>query len=310
MSPKPCGMRTPYSERGIVDSQLILATISSNSLICGSSPSMSSSIISSPLCLVESLMSPKPCGMRTPYSERGIVGSQLILATISSNSLIYVPSPSMTSSIISSPLCLVVRPMSSKPCGMRTPYSERGIADSQLILATINPKQPDIRAISLDDLISNFKSVLTSRTAYVIKAMWDENPLLRAWYSGQPVNLGNNQSQQPDMGAISIDDLISNFKFVLTSKMAYVIKAMWDGNDILHNAIRTLDPEQSNPLLMKVMASNTTGKMEFIIEYVNWLKDASTIRAVLKRYKRVVETRNRPITKPGKLTYYKNVLKC
>ena len=94
-------------------------------------------------------------------------------------------------------------------------------------------QQPDMRAISLDDLISSFKSALSNQTAYVIKAMWDGNPLLQAWYSGQPVNFGNNQSQQPDMRVISLDDLISNFKSTLSSRTAYVIKAMWDGNPLL-----------------------------------------------------------------------------
>ena len=94
-------------------------------------------------------------------------------------------------------------------------------------------QQPDIRAISLDDLISNFKSALSSQTPYVIKAMWDGNPLLQAWYSGQPVNFGNNQSQQPDMRAISLNDLISNFKSALSSQTPYIIKAMWDGNPLL-----------------------------------------------------------------------------
>ena len=143
-------------------------------------------------------------------------------------------------------------------------------------------QRPDMRTISLDELINHFKSVLSSRTAYVIKAMWDGSPLLQAWFSGQPVNFGNNQSQQPDMRTISPDNLISNFKSALSSHCKELIKAMWDGNDILHNAIRHLDLEQSNSLLITVMVSNTSNKNEFIIEYVNWLKNASTIRAVLK----------------------------
>ena len=158
-------------------------------------------------------------------------------------------------------------------------------------------QQPDIRAISLDDLISNFKSVLASRCEDVIKAMWDGNPLLRACYSGQPVNFGNNQSQQPDIRAISLDDLISNFKSILSSQMPYVTKAMWDGNDILHNAIKRLDPEQSKSLLEKVITSNRQGKSDFITEYVNWLDDAGTIRAVLEEIQTSCGNK--------KLSYYK-----
>ena len=111
--------------------------------------------------------------------------------------------------------------------------------------------------------------------------MWDENPLLRAWYSGQSVNFGNNEFQQPDIRAISIDDLISNFKTVLSSRTPYVIKAMWDKNERLHNAIRDFKPWQSKYLLKKVMSN----KSNVITDYVNWLDNASTIRAVLEDYR-------------------------
>ena len=133
----------------------------------------------------------------------------------------------------------------------------------------------------IDDLISNFKSVLSRRKPYAINAMWNENPLLRAWYSGQSVNFGNNEFQQPDIRAISIDDLISNFKTVLSSQTAYVINAMWDENDRLHNAIRDFEPWQSKDLLKKVMSY----KSNFITEYVNLLNNASTIREVLEDYR-------------------------
>ena len=146
----------------------------------------------------------------------------------------------------------------------------------------------------IDDLISNFKSVLSRRKPYAITAMWDENPLLRAWYSGQSVNFGNNEFQQPDIRAISIDDLISNFKSVLSSQTAYVIKAMWDGNDRLHKVIKHLDPAQSESLLKTVMASCKDGKSKFITEYVNWLSDTSAIRVVLEE--KQMDYRRKPST--------------
>ena len=134
----------------------------------------------------------------------------------------------------------------------------------------------------MDDLIDNFKVALAKRSSDDIKTMWNGNLLFRAWYCGQPVDFGNNQSQQPDMRVISLVALISNFKSALSSQKSFVSKAMWDGNDRLHKAIKRLDPAQSESLLKIVMGSNSSGKGKFITEYVNWLNDASAIRAVLE----------------------------
>jgi len=137
-----------------------------------------------------------------------------------------------------------------------------------------------MRAISLDDLITNFKSALSSHCKELIKAMWDGSPLLRAWFSGQQVSFGNNTFGQPDMRAISLDDLITNFKSALSSRSVDVIKAMWDGNQVLHNAIKSFDFNSKKLLLKKVMGSNKNGKSDFITLYVNWTDDISVIRAV------------------------------
>ncbi|MES2217093.1 MAG: hypothetical protein V4501_01645, partial [Pseudomonadota bacterium] len=95
-----------------------------------------------------------------------------------------------------------------------------------------NQIQTDLRAF-LEDLISNFKSVLASRCKDIIKAMWDGNLLLRNWYSGKLVNFGNQT--QRDWHAISLEDLISNFKSALASRNIDVIKATWDGNPRLQD---------------------------------------------------------------------------
>ena len=99
----------------------------------------------------------------------------------------------------------------------------------------------------IDDLINNFKSALSTKTSAVINTMWNNNPLLQAWYRGQPVDFGNNQF--PQMRTISLVDLISNFKSVLFSKKAVdVLQTMWDGNDRLHQAIKSLDRKQFKSL--------------------------------------------------------------
>ena len=67
---------------------------------------------------------------------------------------------------------------SSKPYGMGTPYSMHGIADSQLILATISSNSLICVSYLAYDLISNFKSALSSQQSFVFKAMWDGNETL------------------------------------------------------------------------------------------------------------------------------------
>ncbi|MBX3708972.1 MAG: hypothetical protein KIT56_01195 [Gammaproteobacteria bacterium] len=141
--------------------------------------------------------------------------------------------------------------------------------------------QSDIRTISFDDLISHFKSMLASQRKKFIKAMWDGNSLLRDWYSGKQVNFGDRPSGQPDMRTISLNDLISHFKSALASQYKELIEAMWDGNQRLHNAIQSLDINQSKLLLKKVMSSCSDGKTDFISQYLSWLDDAGIIRMVL-----------------------------
>ena len=91
-----------------------------------------------------------------------------------------------------------------------------------------------------------------------------------------------------------IGDLISNFKYALFSRRVYFIKAMWNGNDRLHNVIKHLDSAQSESLLKTVMGSSSHGGGKFITEYVNWLDDTSTIRAVLEKIQ--VGYRKKPST--------------
>jgi hypothetical protein len=80
--------------------------------------------------------------------------------------------------------------------------------------------------ISTADLIKKFKSALPKERANVIKKMWDSNKRLRDWYSGQPVNFGNDQ--QSDWRVIQLDELYNDFRHVLVSRKTYIINAMWD----------------------------------------------------------------------------------
>ncbi|HEX4045488.1 MAG TPA: hypothetical protein VHZ76_07480 [Gammaproteobacteria bacterium] len=97
----------------------------------------------------------------------------------------------------------------------------------------------------------------------------------------------NNPAQN-----ISVNDPISHFKSVLSSHCKELIQAMWDGNQVLHNAIRSLDINQSKLLLKKVISSCKTGKIDFITQYLNGLDDVSVISAVLEDIKTSCRNKN------------------
>src|SRR5204862_1069736 len=88
------------------------------------------------------------------------------------------------------------------------PFLRSWDSSQQLNFGNNRLGQADMRAISLDDLISHFKSALSSHCKELIKAMWDGNLLLRAWYSGQQVNFGNNRQVGAATCTVCVYDLI------------------------------------------------------------------------------------------------------
>ncbi len=146
--------------------------------------------------------------------------------------------------------------------------------------------ESDLRAISLDDLVMHFKSALFSRCSDIIKDMWNGNPLLQVWYSGQRVNFGNNDEGESDVRAISLDVLISCFKAALSSRASYVIKAMWYRNERLHHAIQSLPISEAMKLLKNVMTSSKNCQDNFITHYVSWVKHVDLIKQALEDIKK------------------------
>jgi len=92
-------------------------------------------------------------------------------------------------------------------------------------------KKPDFKQIPLQESIINFKSALKSRYSDIIKAIWDGDEKLRAWFIGQLTNFGT--SEKPDFKRASLEELITNFKSVLASRKMYVIRAIWNKNEAL-----------------------------------------------------------------------------
>ena len=94
-------------------------------------------------------------------------------------------------------------------------------------------EQTDIRTIPPNELINDFKSILASQVPHIIKTVWEKNPVLKNWYSGQPINFGSNTEAKMD--ALSPAQLIHSFKVVLKSRCVTIINFMWTNNAILQD---------------------------------------------------------------------------
>lgn len=133
---------------------------------------------------------------------------------------------------------------------------------------------------SLDEAIQQFTDLLTwteqkkkknNCKSARIKETWNKNLDLQAWFIGMSV-----KGSQP-----SPDELISNFKNVLTSHCQDVINAIWDGNETLYNAIQALDFTQQKLMLKKVLSSSNYGKSDFMLQYVHRIDNIALILEVL-----------------------------
>ena len=78
------------------------------------------------------------------------------------------------------------------------------------------------------DFIQRFQAVFSSQCMYLLKKMWNEEPLLIAWYNGNIVNLGTQAA--PRWQTISATEWATDFKAALSSQTAFLIKAMLNGN--------------------------------------------------------------------------------
>ena len=93
-------------------------------------------------------------------------------------------------------------------------------------------EQPDMRTIPLQDLVGIFKSALASRKVRIIEAIWDNNPILPAVYTGQLVNV-SPLAHTETTNIVSFDDLTDHFRSVLASRCTKVFKDIWEKNSLL-----------------------------------------------------------------------------
>lgn len=90
--------------------------------------------------------------------------------------------------------------------------------------------------VSLLSLSANFKEALSSRRSKIINDLWDNNPDLAFYYSGQSRFLlatkGDGEIEQQWL-QIPLSDAIVNLKRVLSSQCSEIIKKMWKNNTTL-----------------------------------------------------------------------------
>ena len=141
----------------------------------------------------------------------------------------------------------------------------------------------NIRIIPLNDLANHFKLALVSRSPDIIAAMWEENPLLRAWFRGEPVNFGTHQ--EPDIRAISFNDLIDNLESIISSQNPNSMEAMLDENTRLNNVFQTLDFNRSTKLLKKLLSNDRKIHNELTSHIINQIDNAELIHDVLNAMK-------------------------
>lgn len=108
---------------------------------------------------------------------------------------------------------------------------------SQTITLGTNPQgQDDLRMISFTFLLDMFKRALESGCLEVIAAMLNGSESLQKWLAGETVYTGWNEQGQPILTtgiSMSFDELVSSFKFALSTRNLNLIKYILEKNVIL-----------------------------------------------------------------------------
>lgn len=91
-------------------------------------------------------------------------------------------------------------------------------------------------AQKLNDLSFRFKRILLTQCMEFIKAIWDANPLLQAWFCAEKINFNQNkQETSAALYSISFDESLENFKKALTSSVNVLVMDIWNKNALLRS---------------------------------------------------------------------------
>jgi hypothetical protein len=184
----------------------------------------------------------------------------------------------------------------------------------------MNQKQQIID--SNDDQVAHiafFKMVLKRKQACVIQFIWNENPRLRARFSGHDfLSLDFETGSIMRMG-ISNEDLFNNFKIAIASGCRFIVRDMWNNNlrlqnmfcqsneamlsnfkyaisyanvflaqyilnqhgKAFHDSVKGLPVNQQSKLLLAVLNLRNIGFIRFVSDYFDRFGDAAVIDSAL-----------------------------
>ena len=100
------------------------------------------------------------------------------------------------------------------------------------------------------ETINAFKNLLSLGDATQIEAMWNNEPLVRCWYKGEPLDFGIDQ--ESDVRTITRGDLDRDFYLLLLTQAADTIKKCWKGSEILRQWYRGQSVKYDHAMLFQL----------------------------------------------------------
>src|SRR5260221_13540684 len=110
--------------------------------------------------------------------------------------------------------------------------------------------------------------------------MWYGNTLFQEWCAGKPIG----------QSILSPEELINIFSLMIASGSLEVIKAIWNENESLYQAIRNLNIDQSMLLIKEMMSNYRKFGCGFVNLFLKCIEDVD----VLDKIKAEFEVNNVP----------------
>lgn len=155
-------------------------------------------------------------------------------------------------------------------------------------------EKPVMLIIPTNEFMNTFNLLLMYRYLSIIKIIWEENALVRAYYSGRNVSFSNDKFGQPTNENIPLDGLIANFENALTCHYPRIINDMWRNNPSLQNAIKAISIEEFQALFQKVISCCAENNKEFVFQYLTIIENIDIVRNALDHIKK---TENKKLSK-------------
>ncbi len=169
----------------------------------------------------------------------------------------------------------------------------------------VNPQgmiQTEIWQLTMPELIANFNAALASRYLVVIEGMWHTNPVVAAYFSGQPIQIKSPNAQgiiQTQTWQLPMPELLANFNTALAVHSVVVIQSMWNcNNSPLQVAIKTLDDSALTTLIENVLANIHHLKDEFTRVFLDSISNQLILETCLNK-KNKKKPNNRITTQIG-----------